>query len=347
MSQHLPRGLRLTRRDRGFTLIELMIGVVISLMGLAAVATMMMTFSKKRTGITQTLAAQDNGVMALYRLERDAGQAGYALMPLQSCATIANGASPSFTPYPLVITDGGTGASDVITVKGVNSTSGIPGTELDNNGGLSASMTGSQYNVRSTLGFSVNDIVAATLTCAMTSVTSVSATALGYSYTSALPSSTSTGFLVSFGQPGEFFNRQYAVGTTGLTVADYPGFATNTLVDNIVFMKAQYGLASSITGSPATVTSWVSGATALTGNSCSGAAVHPACVVAVRIGVVASSSLSAKETVDQPNPLTVLPQIGSGSPPTGAAVTYTLPDSSLRYRAYSTIIPLKNVIWGR
>ncbi len=104
---------------------------------------------------------------------------------------------------------------------------------------------------------------------------------------------------------------------------------------------------SSITGSPATVTSWVSGATALTGNSCSGAAVHPACVVAVRIGVVARSSQSAKETVDQPNPLTVLPQIGSGSPPAGAAVTYTLPDTSMRYRAYSTIIPLKNVIWGR
>jgi Tfp pilus assembly protein PilW len=84
-----------------------MIGVVISMMGLAAVSVMMMNFSKKRTSITETLSAQDNGVMALYRLERDVGQAGYGLMPLQSCATIANGASPSFTPWPVQITDGG------------------------------------------------------------------------------------------------------------------------------------------------------------------------------------------------------------------------------------------------
>jgi type IV pilus assembly protein PilW len=160
------------RRSRGFSLIELLIGVVISMMGLAAVSVMMMNFSKKRTSITETLSAQDNGVMALYRLERDVGQAGYGLMPLQSCATIANGASPSFTPWPVQITDGGTGVSDTIAVKGANPASGVPGTELDTSSGTS--MTSVQYNVRSSAGFAINDIVVSTLACAMTSVTSVS-----------------------------------------------------------------------------------------------------------------------------------------------------------------------------
>ena len=333
-------------RRRGFSLIELLIGLVISMMGLAAVATMMMNFSKKRVGITQTLAAQDNGVMALYRLERDVGQAGYGLMSLQGCATIGNGASPSFTPYPLVIGDGGTGVSDTLTVKGTNPASGIPGTELDSSSGTS--MTGNQYNVRSSVGFAVGDIVASDIACAMTTVNSVTSTAIGYTYASALASSSSSGYLVYFGRPGEFFNRQYAVGTAALTVADYPAFTTNNLVDNIVFMKAQYGLAASTTGSPVTVARWASGATTLTGTTCAGAAVHPGCVVAVRIGIVAQSAVAENETIDQPNPLPLLPQVlDSGGIEIGAAVTYSVPNTRMRYRGYSTIIPLKNVIWTR
>jgi type IV pilus assembly protein PilW len=325
----------LNHRHRGFSLIELMIGLTISLLGLAAVSQMMVAFSQKRNSITQTLAAQDNGVMALYRLERDVGQAGYGLMPLQTCATIANGANPSFTPFPLVITDGGTGVSDMITIKGVNPASGIPGTELDNTSG--STMTGSQYNVRSSLGFSVNDLVAATNTCTATPVTSISATAIGYSYSPALPSSAVAGYLAYLGAPGEFFNRQYAIGTQALTVADYPAFTTNNLVDNIVFMKAQYGL--SATGASTVVTSWVSGATAL--NS---ANVNR--VVAVRIGVVAKATSS--EVVEQPDPLPLLPQIlDPTGAEIGAAVTFPLPDTRTRYRAYSTIIPLKNSIWTR
>jgi hypothetical protein len=46
--------------------------------------------------------------------------------------------------------------------------------------------------------------------------------------------------------------------------------------------------------------------------------------------------------------LPVLPQIMSGATELGPAVTYSIPTGApVRYRAYSTIIPLKNVIWGR
>lgn len=324
------------RRQTGFSLIELMIGLTISLLGLVAVGQMMMSFSKQRSSITQTLAAQDNGVMALYRLERDIGQAGYGLMPLINCASIANGASPSFTPYPVVITDGGT-SSDMITVKGTNPASGVPGTELDSASGTT--MTGSQYNVRSSNGFSVNDFVAATNTCTMTPITSVSATAIGYSYAPALPSSSDAGYLVYFGAAGEFFNRQYAVNATSLTVADYPAFTTNNLVDNIVFLKAQYGLSD--TANSTAVTSWVSGATALSSANVSR-------VVAIRVGVVARAAASEGNVIDQPNPLTVLPQVlNAADTEIGAAVSFALPDTRTRYRAYYTVIPMKNVIWTR
>jgi type IV pilus assembly protein PilW len=321
-------------RQRGFNMIELLIGLTLSLLGLAAVGTMMATFSTKRAGIVQTMAAQDNGVMALYRLERDIGQAGYGMMPLVNCAAITFDTNPTFVPYPVVITDGGT-ASDNITVLGTNPASGVPGTELDITSGTS--MTGNQYNVRSSVGFAVNDIVAATNTCTMTTVTSVSATAIGY--TPALSSSTSTGYLVYFGAAGEFFNRNYAIGSTAMTVADYPAWSTNNLVDNIVFMKAQYGLSSSTTST--TVTSWVNGATALT-------SANVARVIAIRVGVVARSQARENEAIDQAATITLLPQIlDGGGAEIGAAVSYSIPDTRSRYRAYSTIIPLKNVIWTR
>jgi len=333
-----------SRRQGGFTLMELLIAMIISLLGLSAVGSMMMNFSKKRTSITQTLSAQDNGVMALYRLERDVAQAGYGLMNLQSCATILNGTSASFTHYPVQITWGGAGVSDSIAVKWANPTTGAPGTELDNSSGTS--MTGSQYNVRSNVGFSAGDVVVSTLACAATTVGAITnTTTIPYSYSgTALASSSQTGFLAYFGQAGQFINRQYAIGPTAMTVADYPAFTTNNLVDNIVYLKAQYGVAGAITGNPATVARWVSGATTLNGTGCSGSSIHPACVVAIRIGVVARSAAVSSEPVDQPNPLPLLPVVfGSDSE------TFALPagSSNLRYRAYSTVIPLNNVIWGR
>lgn len=324
------------RRQRGFNLIELLIGLTISLMGLAAVSSMMMTFSKKRGAITQTMATQDNGVMALYRLERDISQAGYGLAPLQGCATVVDGTN-SFVPYPVIIGDGGTGVSDTITVKGTNPVSGIPGTELTVVSGNT--MTTGQYNVRSSVGITAGDKVVATNTCTMTTVTSPTAptvsTAIGY--TPALAASSAPGYLVYFGAAGEFFSRSYAVGTTAMTVADYPAYVTNNLVDDIVFLKAQYGLSDTVATN--VVTSWVSGSTVLT-------SANVGRVIAIRVGVVARSSARENEVIDQPNPLPVFPEMADSSGGTDV-VTFPIPDTRSRYRAYSTIIPLKNVIWTR
>ncbi|MBP6637347.1 MAG: PilW family protein [Sulfuritalea sp.] len=327
------------RHQRGFNLIELLIGLAISLVGLAAVSGVMMTFSKKRTAITQTMATQDNGVMALYRLERDVSQAGYGLAPLQSCTTVVDGAN-SFVPYGVIIADGGAGVSDTITVQGTNPASGVPGTELTVSG--SNTMSSSAYNVRSAVGFSVNDRVVATNflpTCTLTTVTAVNtgATPNTISYTPSLTGNSNAGYLVYFGAAGEFFSRRYSISTSTLTVGDYPLFTASPLVDDIVFLKAQYGLAD--TTSSTTVTRWLSGATALT-------SANVGRVVAIRVGVVARSAARENETIEQPSSIVVFQEL-SDSSATVDAVSYTLPDTRSRYRAYSTIIPLKNVIWTR
>lgn len=332
------------RQQRGFNLVELMIGLTISLMGLAAVASMMMTFSKNRGSVAQTQAAQDNGVMALYRLERDISQAGYGLMDLQGCTpTIVNGdgTNPSFSPLPISIGFVGTGVSDTILVQGTNPVSGIPGTELSSPTAGGNTMTAGQFNVRSSVGFAVNDRVvtdALAPNCTLVTVTSVAATAIGY--TPALSATTTTGFLANFGTggtAGNFYSRQYAVGLSGLTVADFPLYVTSNLVDNIVFMKAQYGLAATINGT--VVTSWVSGATAINSTNVQR-------VIALRVGVVARSTKREDDEIDQPNPLPLFNEKADSTNGVDA-VSFTIPDTHMRYRAYSTIIPLKNIIWTR
>ncbi len=326
-------------RQRGFSLIELMIGITIALMGLAAVGQVMMTFSTKRNAITQTSAAQDNGVMALYRMEKEISQAGYGLLAeaslptLQSCATVTDGAN-SFSPIPVQITDGGAD-SDEITVVYSYSTTGLPGTELSAVGGYT--MTTSQYNVRSNVGFAVGDKVVSTLNCTATTVNDVStATAIGF--TPALSASTNSGYVVNLGPTG-LVGRHFAITSGALTMGEYPAYTANNLVDEIVYLKAQYGLAASTTGN--VVTSWVSGATSID-------STNVGRVIALRVGVIARSALRESSVIEQPATQTVLPAVSdSGGTTIGAAVSYTVPDTRYRYRAYNTMIPLKNVIWTR
>jgi type IV pilus assembly protein PilW len=254
-----------------------------------------------------------------------------------------------------VITDGGA-ASDSILTQYINSPSGVPGTELSVSGG--STMTTTQYNVRSSVAFAVADAVVPTTDCILKTVTSVASTAIGYAPTGT--ASANTGYLAHLGRTSwngagsppapptlvDLVSRQYAIDATNnaLTVGEYPAYGTTNLVDDVVFLKAEYGVAATSTGTA--VSSWVSGTTAIDNSTtCTGATIGSACVIALRVGIVARSARAENETVDQPNPVTVLPAI-TGTV-TAAAVTYTLPDAKYRYRGYSTIIPLRNVIWTR
>ncbi len=326
------------RHQRGFNLVELLVGMAISLMGLAAVGTMMMTFSQKRASITQSLAAQDNGVMALYRIERDISQAGYGLMGLQGCASITNGAS-TLMPYPVaIVTDNlnPSTVSDSITVQygGGGTGSGVPAAELNS---IAAADT---YNVKSSAGFALGEYVIATTDCVLRQVSVapvVGAGVIKFSPTT-LASVGSKGYLSDLGNV--FVSRQYQVSTANnaLQVSEM-GAAANNLVDEIIFLKAQYGLAGSVTGT--TVSSWADG------TNFTIAGTNSKQIIAVRVGVVARSALRESAAIEQPAALTVLPAIVDSGITIGAAATYTVPDTRYRYRAYSTIIPLRNVIWTR
>lgn len=350
-------------RTRGFSLIELMIGMVIAMMGLAAVGSMMMTFSKKRGVVTQTMGAQDNGVMALYRLEKDLNQAGYGLMPLQRCTSITDGTN-SFVPSPVIINDGGIDP-DSLQISYITSNSGLFGAERVDAGGFSISVatavtdpantatTVSTFPVRSTVGFTPRNLTATpaeqgdrvvlapidsqgtTMVCTLTRLISVGTASVGVA-------GATNGYV---GNLGSFASNLYAISGTTLQLTEFAA-AANNLVDDIVFLKAQYGVAGSAAST--TVAQWQSATPA-----------DIKTVVAIRVGVVARSALKENEIVDAPATLSVLPAVtgvttmanpGTGLCGTDAAtreVKCTVPDTRYRYRAYSTVIPLRNVMWTR
>jgi type IV pilus assembly protein PilW len=356
------------KSQRGFNLIDLLIGMAISLMGLLAVGQILLSFTQQRNTITQTLEAQSNGVMAMYLMEKDFTQAGYGLMNIQDCSRINwyfNGtghyddpygpvtANLAFTTLPLKITDGGATGSDAFEVQYGNPRSGAPVAVAIQNqtGGY-----GTQINVASVAGFAQSDLIVTDVggSCTMgqidtpntvsVSLNRPTAPAASYLYnTNARPAGAAAGWEAAVANTtlvanlGAFVSRRYRIANEVLQVADYnSAYTYSDLVDGIVFLKAEYGLDTNADG---TVDVWSTGVPAV---NVPGIGTQ---VVAIRLGLVARSPLYEKTAVDAPTVLTVLPAITTA--PTSLAVTYAVPDTHYRYRTYYTVIPLRNAIWAR
>lgn len=116
-SRHRARG-----RAAGFTIVEIMVGMLI---GLIATVVMFQVFAisegQKRT-TTGAGDAQQNGVASLFQVERDVRMAGYAVnhLPLLGCTVngyYEPGSAPfSFRLVPVLIVNGATGAPDSLAV---------------------------------------------------------------------------------------------------------------------------------------------------------------------------------------------------------------------------------------
>lgn len=151
-----------------------------------------------------------------------------------------------------------------------------------------------------------------------------------------------------------FMYRRYLVANNYLVVADqsqlpvstaYTAANTTPLVDQIVGIQAQYGIAA--TGSQ-TVTQWVEptgiwAASALT-------AANISRIKAVRVAVVSRSQQLEKPDPSLPGghvspaTLTLWTTLNPGDDP---APVFNVPDRDYRYKVFTTIAPMKNVVWGK
>ena len=112
--------------QQGFTLIELMIGLVLGLIASLAILTTISSFESQRNTTASGVDMQQNGLFSLYSIEQDIRMAGVGLID----ASVRPGTLPctrlqpnNLDIAPVTITDGGTG-SDTIAMHRLDSNTG-------------------------------------------------------------------------------------------------------------------------------------------------------------------------------------------------------------------------------
>jgi type IV pilus assembly protein PilW len=365
-----------TRRQRGVSLIELLIGATV---GAFALVALMQTISayEGRTRTTRFLSgAQENGLVAAYQLERDVRMAGIGLFITQQllCNEIRawRGAVGEYTIdlMPVRVIDGGTGPDQITVLYSNSATGGLPLTTLRESMPDSAAI----FKVDSVAGVQVGDrlvLAQPPKFCSSLQVTAISAPAEILAHNPGQSDFNPPGGHNIFpkkGDPGcpppdlggnscgydvnahivnfgELVSRRYEIAGTQLQRVDLPvatGDVPSVLADGIVDLQVQYGI--SATAASRQVTAWVDATGATWGGLPSLA--NRTRIKALRIAVVARSGLLEREEIS-PASLKLWPD--SASAPTTTGPTYTIPSGEARryrYRVYTTIVPLRNVIWG-
>lgn len=119
-------------QQRGFSLIELMVGMTLSLLGILVILQVLVSTQKNKKDVVSNGDAQQNGAMALYDIGAAVSSAGYGIAAAMSTGICTNaagtyltvsgyksgapGADFNFWLAPVVIANGAGGAADTITV---------------------------------------------------------------------------------------------------------------------------------------------------------------------------------------------------------------------------------------
>ncbi|HET7832103.1 MAG TPA: PilW family protein [Gallionella sp.] len=352
------RTYRKNAHAKGFTLVEVMVGMTLGLLTAVIIMQVFMVFENQKRTTTAVSEAQENGLMTLVQLEQAARSAGSGLTNLAAleCTSVhsyLNGISPApgwpsalgpgapgVPLAPVVITDGGAGGADTITtVQGA-----------DFLGSIAATLTGtmpqpsSELEVSRTLGFADGDLILVSQNgnCTVMQVTHVQTAPAKLQH--------NPGAGGPYNPPAAFQNDNgWPAYTTGANIISLnsTGFAVNTyrvsnsdlrltvnsapevtIVKDIVSVQAKYGVAPT---NAQDVSQWVDA----TGEWASNAldVAHVKRIKAIKLTVVARSNKKEAGNVTTNFP--------------GDVDISAVPDwQRYRYRVYNTIIPLRNIIWS-
>lgn len=245
------------RLSAGFSLVEIMVGMVMGLLGMIVIFQMMTLFEGQKRTTTGGNDAQNSAAISLHTLQQDLEQAGYGIsqFPLLNCNISVIGqvipVAPVMINPPVGIIPAGDANTDRLLIMYGNSNSIVEGSVI-------SAIAGKVYTVQLPSSFSINDrVVASANPCVgnllidqidplvppivgAQSVTVVSGVAV------TVPST-----LYNLGRAPQVL--AYAVRAGSLTVCDYMqnncGNAAQVnnpavwvpIADNIVSLRAEYG----------------------------------------------------------------------------------------------------------
>ena len=363
------RAMSTSKKSMGFSLVEIMVAMVIALLGTIIIFQVFsVSESIKRTSTSGGDALQ-NGMLALYQIERDARMSGFGInfLPLIGCNTLAHDEGPpardfTFTLVAAQITDGAAGAPDSIQFVYGNSSLLLAPAKLIG----SSVVAGTTFTVDNRYGFNNGDLILAgeigsTKNCSLRQITNLPAVPavnvnnVSGNYTAASGNSVLARYNGSAGTPvaynswdntsqtgGRLFDlgaapivATYAVQNGQLTYQNLITDASaKAIADGIVQLQMQYGRDTVGDGS---VHTWDETMPA------SPTAADWATVIALRMAVVARSNL-----MERPNATTGVCDTSTAQPTwTGGTLTVNTDPNwqCYRYRVFETTVPIRNMIW--
>lgn len=366
-------------KDKGFSLIEVMVALVI---GLLAMVVVLQVFwlsegSKRTTGSGSD--AQQSGTLAMYSIERDLRQAGYGMnaMPMLGCTLRGYDAGPPVrdpipvtTFVPVLIVQGAGSAADTVTISyGNDDIQTTPATLNQPNNGTNAN-----YQVNTKLGFDLMDLIIVTEAgnpdCTLAQVNNI-------------PPPTSSVIIHNTGVNNPRFNKasgigiSYNVGAQVFNLGALPVSNTYTIVtpsavapsgaltvqnsiwdavatpiaDGIINIQAEYGVDDGVNDGSISRVSYLAD-DGVVDHWTTTDPTTPATwrqVIAVRLVLVARSVLREKtnKTTGLCEATTTMPA-WSGSATSPITLMNDADGTSwkcYRYKTFETTVPLRNMIW--
>ncbi len=328
----------------GFTLIEIMVGLVIGLLTTLVIMQVFSVFEAQKRSTTGSADAQTNGSTTLYTIGRELSLAGFGLVPvtnsaLECTAPIIDPATGVGSLSPVTITDGGAaaGASDSITIRyGTSPMGGIP---------TPITAMAPPITVDNNMGCQVNDIAIIINGPALCNVTKVLNLTPPPNYTGITLQNLAGAIAGSeVACLGTWNEITYRVNNGNLERNGVPSIAS------IVNIQAQYGVSAAANVN--LIAQWVDATGAIWAAPTT---ANRNRIKAIRIAVVARNGLLEKTNVTTAcssltlaAPTGLCAWEGSVASPAPRIDVSNDPDwARYRYRVFETIIPLRNVIWAR
>lgn len=371
-------------RQRGVTLIELMVGLLIGLLAVLVISQVMLNAEGQKRTTTSGADAQLTGTLAAYTLQRDLEMAGYGLATsgiglgctVRSLRFTAGNGGANRTLAPVVIADGGSaGQPDTLRIYAASKSSFSVPTRVTNDHPLAGAGVG-EFVVNNMVGVQPGDLLVAVPNppnasnlCTVfryAGTGSVAGTTIPHASGAAsdptnwnTPQASLLALFPAAGYPAGSYvvnlgdgliDRTYSIVSGALQLAEFDGaaatLATSELFPQVVNLQAYYG--KDTTGDGA-----VDVYDTVTPTTPAGWAQ----VVAVRVAVVVRSNRYEVDLVTPAAPVwdlgatpTVAGAIACGSSqcltlPVDADIVNATDWKHYRYKVYDTVVPLRNLLW--